>query len=125
MSGTVERLASGRVVLPERNAGATLRRLLEYATEGRFCRGEVKVYGETGLPDGRTSYSLGVILDGGEELHIDVEGWPAPVSVSDDCPASKMDEGVHEDSFAPDGEPRTCGWCCQEWTPGSDGRPAP
>ena len=34
-----------------------------------------------------------------------------------ECPGSKMDDGSHEDSFAEDGEPRTCHWCCQEWTP--------
>lgn len=48
-----------------------------------------------------------------------------PISVPDDCPNSKMDDGVHEDSFAPDGEPRMCGWCYETWTPGSDGRPQP
>ncbi|MGH3158088.1 MAG: hypothetical protein ACRDNF_16135 [Streptosporangiaceae bacterium] len=54
------------------HAGSILCRLLTFHPEVVGIR----ILGQTDMPDGIVSYSLGVILPGGRELYIDVEDAP-------------------------------------------------
>jgi len=56
------------------HAGSILCRLLVFHPEVV----DIEILGQTEMPEGTISYSLGVMLPGGRELYIDVEDAPAP-----------------------------------------------
>ncbi|MGO8887988.1 MAG: hypothetical protein ACLPUO_01425 [Streptosporangiaceae bacterium] len=56
------------------HAGSVLCRLLVAHPEVAG----IEILGQTQMPDGAISYSLGVILPGGRELFVDVEDAPWP-----------------------------------------------
>lgn len=55
------------------HAGSLLCRLLVFHPEVE----DIRILGQTDMPGGVISYSLGVILPGGRELYIDVEDAPS------------------------------------------------
>jgi hypothetical protein len=55
------------------HAGSLLCRLLVFHPEVV----DIRILGQTDLPDGTISYSLGVRLPGGRELYVDVEDAPS------------------------------------------------
>ncbi len=55
------------------HAGSLLCRLLVFHPEVV----DIRILGQTDMPGGIISYSLGVILPGGRELYIDVEDAPS------------------------------------------------
>jgi hypothetical protein len=55
--------------IPADHAGSTLCRLLTAHPEVL----DIEVLGQSELPGGAISYSLGVLLPGGRELYVDVE----------------------------------------------------
>ncbi|HEY1643222.1 MAG TPA: hypothetical protein VGG35_21220 [Streptosporangiaceae bacterium] len=55
--------------IPADHAGSTLCRLLAAHPEVL----DIEVLGQSELPGGAISYSLGVLLPGGRELYVDVE----------------------------------------------------
>ena len=59
--------------LTQDHAGSLLCRLLVFHPEVI----DIRILGQTDMPGGIISYSLGVILPGGRELYIDVEDAPA------------------------------------------------
>jgi hypothetical protein len=59
------------------HAGSVLCRLLVYHPDVV----DIRILGQTDMPDGVISYSLGVILPDGRELYVDVEDAPATVRV--------------------------------------------
>ncbi|HEU5419456.1 MAG TPA: hypothetical protein VFV41_17330 [Streptosporangiaceae bacterium] len=61
--------AHGSPALPADHAGSTLCRLLAAHPEVL----DIEVLGQSELPGGVISYSLGVLLPGGRELFVDVE----------------------------------------------------
>jgi hypothetical protein len=72
--------------LTQDHAGSLLCRLLVFHPEVV----DIRILGQTDMPGGIISYSLGVILPGGRELYIDVEDAPsvtgAPSASRDDTP---------------------------------------
>ena len=59
--------------LTQDHAGSLLCRLLVFHPEVV----DIRILGQTDMPGGIISYSLGVILPGGRELYIDVEDAPS------------------------------------------------
>jgi hypothetical protein len=56
-------------IIPADHAGSTLCRLLARHPEVL----DIEILGQSEMPDGTISYSLGVLLPGGRELYVDVE----------------------------------------------------
>jgi hypothetical protein len=70
---TARRAAAGpRAGAPD-HAGSVLCRLLVFHPEVV----DIRILGQTDMPGGVISYSLGVLLPDGRELYIDVEDAPA------------------------------------------------
>ena len=76
--------ASQPAVAAADHAGSLLCRLLVFHPEVV----DIRILGQTDMPGGIISYSLGVILPGGRELYIDVEDAP---SVTGASPGSRAD----------------------------------
>ena len=60
------------------HAGSVLCRLLVFHPEVV----DIRILGQTDMPGGVISYSLGIILPGGRELYIDVEDAPSVTGAS-------------------------------------------
>jgi hypothetical protein len=65
------------------HAGSVLCRLLVFHPEVE----DIRILGQTDMPGGIISYSLGVILPGGRELYIDVEDAPSVTAARPSIPA--------------------------------------